>query len=105
MNILAETFTSNGFLHCLVRRSGMVACYRRARIGGKARHFETVIVGTHKESTIQTAKGPYTYPAGEHYPSSERWGSEGFTFNEEAPALAKMEVLQQELTRRREKTK
>ncbi len=98
MNTVPTEFDQNGFHHSLVHRRGQVACYRRTRKGGKARHFETVIIRTHKESVIQTAKGPFVYPAGEHYPSSERWGTDGFTFNDEAAAMRKMASIEAQLS-------
>lgn len=47
MKLLETTFTKKGFVHTLVQRNCSVAVYRRQKIGGKAVHFETVIIGSH----------------------------------------------------------
>ena len=89
MKPLATSFTKKGFLHTQVMRAGNVAVYRRQRIGGKAVHFETVIVGSHNGYEI----GGVTVEPAETYPSSERWGEKGFTFNDAQAALAKAQTL------------
>lgn len=76
-------------MHSLVRRVGNVAVYRRQKIGGKAVHFETVIIGRHNGYVIAGA----TIAPAETYPLSEQWGAKGFTFNDESKALSKAKQL------------
>lgn len=90
MKLLETTFTKKGFVHTLVQRHGNVAVYRRQKIGGKAVHFETVIIGSHNGYVIAGA----TIAPAETYPSSEQWGTKGFTFNEELAALKKAKQLE-----------
>lgn len=89
MKLLETTFTKKGFVHTLVQRNGNVAVYRRQKIGGKAVHFETVIIGSHNGYVLAGV----TMPPAETYPSSEQWGAKGFTFNDESKALSKAKQL------------
>ena len=88
MKILETTFTKNGFRFEQVERRGDFAVYRKSK--GKAESFETIKITRHDGYTIAGA----TIPAGECYPSSEQWGANGFTFNDQQKALEKMKQLE-----------
>jgi len=59
-----------------------VAVFERQGKGHSNPHFETVVIGSHNGYVIA---GVRIEPA-ETYPSSEQWGSKGFTFRDEQPA-------------------
>ena len=90
MKLLETTFTKKGFTHTLVQRNGNVAVYRRQKIGGSAVHFEAVIIGSHDGYVLA---GASIAPA-ETYPSSEQWGTKGFTLNDESAAISKAKQLE-----------
>ena len=89
MKTLPETFRSGGFEHTLERREGDVAVYRRQRIGLEDVHYEVVRIKSHNGFTIAGK----TFPPAETYPTSEEWGTRGWTFNDEAKAKAKFSLL------------
>ena len=88
MKTLPTQFTDRGFQFNQLRRRGNVAVFSRTK--GKVTHFETVIVDSHQGFQI---KGKQIEPS-EFYPSSEQWGTKGFTFNDQDAALAKASALE-----------
>ena len=90
MKTLETTFTKNGFAFEQVERRGNFAVFRKAKPGRKSQSFETVKITRHDGYTIAGV----TIPPGECYPSSEQWGTHGFTFNNPIAALAKMSQLE-----------
>lgn len=90
MKTLPLGFDSKGFTHRQIIRDGSVAVYERRRKGAtQVPHYELVRVGSHNGYEVAGRK---VEPA-ETYPSSEQWGSRGFTFNEESKAMARFEAL------------
>ena len=88
---IASEFHSKGFSHRLVKRSGMVALFERnhVKIPGPTPHFEVVVLKNQPAYTIHGAD----VPAKEAYPSSEQWGTYGFTFKHREHAEAKFIAL------------
>jgi len=82
MNTIPLTFTKNGFKHEQVCRSGEWAVFKRWKTSP---HFEVVRIRAHGEYVMAGV----TIPAGESYPSSEKWGVDGFTFTNLEKALRK----------------
>lgn len=72
---IPERFTKCGFKFAQVERQGDVAIFLKSSPHG-GRSFEVVKIGGHDGYTIA---GKYIEPA-ETYPSSETWGSDGFTY-------------------------
>jgi hypothetical protein len=74
MITLQFPFTRDGFIHELVQRDGRVCLVRRS----KPRHW-------HYEVVVLRVRPPEerfgrAYPERETYPSSEEWGTYGFTY-------------------------
>lgn len=65
-------FTKNGWVHELVERRGVIAVVRRSK-GTLPAHFEVVRLRVMKPTRF--IADPY-----EKYPSSEDWGTYGFTY-------------------------
>jgi hypothetical protein len=87
---LETEFYSRGFCHNLVRRAGFVAWYARwRRFSPQEVHFEVIHITPRKSRTV----GQIHWPAREVYPSSEQWGSKGWTYRDEGQARAKYEEL------------
>ena len=78
MKQLPELFTSKGFTHRMVKRSGDVALFERYKTDPAKSHFEVVRVQSHNGRTIA---GQFLPPA-EFYPSTSQWGTHGFTYTE-----------------------
>lgn len=87
--ILPLEFTRNGWNHVQIMRAGHACVYRRWRDGGKP-HLEVILVTRTKETEFPPG---VIRPAGERYPSSEDWGSKGWTYNHESDAMKKFEEL------------
>jgi len=87
---LSPLFDKNGFTFELVERRGDFAVFRKFKERGKSESFETVKITRHDGYTIAGKE----IPPGECYPSSEQWGTHGFTFNDPIAALAKMAELE-----------
>lgn len=80
-------FTKNGFHHEQIKRDGDVALFAMTKNGST--HFEVIRVVTHGEYTIAGV----TFPAGESYPSSEQWGSRGWTYRDRGCAEVRFAAL------------
>lgn len=83
------TFARNGYDHHQITREGDIAIFRRRRTGGQHEHYEVVRIREHGERVM----GGVTIPAGEHYPSSEKWGKDGWTYTSFPEAQAKLATL------------
>jgi hypothetical protein len=89
MKKLQTTFDKGGFKFELVKRDGMAAVYRKKKQHHSRWSFEAVLIQSHEGYKIGGAE----IPSGEAMPSNEQWGRLGFTYQEEAAAIAKMEML------------
>jgi hypothetical protein len=74
MITLEFPFTRDGFTHELVERDGRVCLVRRSKPDHW--HYEVVLLAIEHDKTI---RGVF-YPEHERYPSSEAWGTHGFTY-------------------------
>jgi hypothetical protein len=81
-------FTKDGFRHEQLMRSGQIALFERWKPDQPV-HYEVVRIREHKAYKLGTAE----IPAGEHYPSTSSWGTDGFTYRDEADAVAKYRQL------------
>jgi hypothetical protein len=84
-------FTSSGFTHELLEQSGQVCLVHRHKEGSQE-HFEVVVLRWRKEHTWPNGK---VSPAGYGYPSSEDWGTYGFTYRDEKSARNRLISLLQ----------
>jgi hypothetical protein len=74
MILLAFPFTRDGFTHELLQRDGRVCLVRRSKPAHW--HYEVVLLQIEPDKTI---RGVF-HPEHERYPSSEAWGTHGFTY-------------------------
>lgn len=84
-------FFSKGFCHKLIRRAGFVALFERFRRSNpkKVVHYEVVVIREGKPYSI----AGIDFPAKEQYPSSEKWGTLGWTYQDEDRAKEKFNEL------------
>lgn len=100
MKLLPDSFEKKGFLHRLEWREGNIAIYRRHKPDGTP-HWETIIVRVAKASkfTVDEVKNGVTRTRTiereeqEVYPSTETWGSQGWTYTDYEAAKAKAQSL------------
>lgn len=80
-------FEKYGFAHRQVFREGDVAVFERSRIGGAdaQTHYEAVRIKPHEAFVLHGN----AIPAGESYPSSEKWGQDGFTYQDKQLAMTR----------------
>jgi hypothetical protein len=75
MKPLPTQFTKQGFEFTQIKRVGMLAIYVKQSLHNKGSTYEVIRVQSHNGRTIA---GKYFEPA-EYFPSSEQWGTHGFT--------------------------
>lgn len=100
MKPLPEEFKKKGFSHRLERRCKNVAIYKRWK-NVETPHWEVVLIRVAPASkfTVDEVKNgqirerTIERPESEVYPSSEQWGSMGFTYPDESSALTKFNSL------------
>jgi hypothetical protein len=87
MNTIQPSFTERGFSHREVARRGEWRVFERQG-QGKA-HWEVVRIRWRDEFTVAGR----VVPAGEVYPRSAAWGTDGFTCTSLERGLAKLEAI------------
>ena len=76
MKKIEKAFTSKNFSHKQIHREGDLAIYERHHdTTPENKHYEVVKIQSHNGYAI----GGQMYPASEFYPSSNGWGSDGYT--------------------------
>jgi len=76
MKKIEKTFTSKNFSHKQIHREDNFAIYERFNNDSpENKHYEVVKIQSHSGYAI----GGQMYPASEYYPSSNSWGSDGYT--------------------------
>ena len=89
MKKLPAVFRSGGFDFKLLARDGDIALFRKTKPRLRFESLEVVIIQRHETFKIEGK----LIPAGEHLPSSEQWGSKGWTFSDKTSAERKAEEL------------
>lgn len=89
MITIQPSFIKRGFHHQQIERRGEWAVFRRWKNANPPCHYEVVRIREHGEYQMAGV----TIPAGESYPSSEKWGADGFTFTTLEKAMAKFEEV------------
>lgn len=100
MKTLPESFEKKGFLHKQEYRHENVAVYKRWKPDWKP-HWETILVRVAPASkfTVDEVKNGQVRTRtiereeGEVYPSSEQWGTFGWTYGSFEDARAKAETI------------
>lgn len=85
MRPLPTTFSKSGYDYALLDRSGDVAMFSQA-LAGRVVAFEVVVVQHHKATVIMGK----AVPEREGMPSTEQWGSAGWTLRTPEGAKDKM---------------
>ena len=86
MNTIQSVFTERGFTHQEVARRGEWRVFER--LGAGKAHWEVVRIRWRDEFTVAGR----VVPAGEVYPRSSVWGTDGFTCTSLKRGLAKLEA-------------
>lgn len=87
MITLKTAFTKKGWTFEQIARQGMIAIYHRTK--GRVEDWEVVRIQSHNGREIAGEK----FPPSEYYPSSETWGTHGWTYTSRELAERKMEKL------------
>jgi hypothetical protein len=82
-------FRRDGFLHELIAKGGSVCLVRRSKRNRQI-HFEVAVLQWRKGRSWPSGR---ISTAGWHYPSSEKWGTYGWTYRHLAEARAKYHSL------------
>ena len=89
MKTLDTVVESKGFRYTQVRREGKVAIYEQRLIKGKQLFaYEVIVVQSHNGYEL----GGNTYPPAEYYPSTNSWGTLGWTYSTIDPEAKKKAV-------------
>jgi hypothetical protein len=75
MKKLDKDFESAGFKYKQIHRENMYAIYERHHNTSEIKHFEVIKIQSHNGLEIAGNK----IPPSEYYPSSNSWGTNGFT--------------------------
>jgi len=89
MKVIASEFIKSGFAHKVLERRGMVLLVERQHRDVSAPHWEVVKI---RVSPAKLVHG-VPLPESEVYPSSERWGTDGWTYSTLEAARAKFDSL------------
>lgn len=89
MTPLPTTFRKSGWDYKVISRDGDIAVLEQSKPGNDTKFFETVHVLRHNGYEIA---GNKVAPA-EHLPSSEQWGTLGFTYRDKESAFRKAEEM------------
>ena len=88
MNTLPTSFKKNGFDFEQLDRVGNIALFAKSK--GKAPStFEVVRIGSHNGFTVMGN----VIPPAETYPPSEKWGVDGWSYNDREQAVNKFNAL------------
>lgn len=83
-------FKKGEFDHKLVKREGDACIYWRKAPHHRDAHYEVIVVQHFDAHTFQSGK---SHPDREGYPSSEQWGTAGWTYNTLADAEVRFRKL------------
>ncbi len=89
VEVLATEFKSGGFEFKQMRRHGKVALFLKAKRGHSHTTYETVIIQTHPAERVFGRD----LPDREVMPSSETWGTQGWSDSDLERALARYNRL------------
>lgn len=90
MNRLPTVFKKNDFDHLLIKRDGDFAIFWRKAPHHQDAHYEVIVV---QQKPARTFPNGDSVPERECYPSSEQWGTAGWTYNSLADAEVRFRKL------------
>lgn len=91
MKTLPNSWFRSGFEHKVIAREGMVALVERKHRDVSLPYWEVVKIRVSPEKRV----GERAYTESEVYPSSERWGTDGWTYTTLEAVQAKFAELTQ----------
>lgn len=101
MKKIEKTFTSKSFTHNQIHREGDFAIYERRHNNSDKKHYEVIRIQSHNGYSI----GNQSYPPSEFYPSSNAWGSDGYTCVSKENAYKRLDKMIEEHKIREEEKK
>jgi hypothetical protein len=78
LKLVSTSFLYDSFQHDLVERVGNIAIYRKTKPSIGYAGYEVVQITLRRPHHLDPSK--YLYDRVEHYPSSEEWGTHGWTY-------------------------
>ena len=102
MKKIDKSFISKNFSHKQIHREGDFAIYERFNNDSpEKKHYEVVKIQSHNGYAI----GGQMYPASEYYPSSNAWGSDGYTCVSKENAYKRLDKMVEDHKIREEEKK
>jgi len=89
MKKLEKEFESAGFKYKQIHREDMYAIYERQHISSENKHYEAIRIQSHNGYEIAGNK----IPPGECYPTSNSWGTAGFTCINKESAYKRLDKM------------
>jgi hypothetical protein len=89
MKKMDKEFSSRGFYFKQIHRESDFAIYERWHENSDKKHYEVVIIQSHNGYSI----GDQSYPPSEFYPSSNSWGTDGFTCVSKEAAYKRLDEM------------
>lgn len=100
MKTIPEHFVKNGFHYRLLKRTEVGAIYTQSTIevlpdDGKVCAYEVVRIRVREERTVNASSNPgrpqsFTIAGGEYLPSTNEWGTHGWTYSTLTQALLRL---------------
>lgn len=98
MKKLDKEFESSSFKFKQIHRENMFAIYERHHISSEKKHYEAIKIQSHNGYEIAGNK----IPPSECYPTSNSWGTHGFTCLTKKAAYDKLDEMMKEDERNKE---
>jgi hypothetical protein len=99
MKKLEKEFESTGYKYKQIHRENMYAIYERQHISSTNKHYEAIKINSHNGYEIAGNK----IPPSECYPTSNSWGSNGFTCLNKQSAYNRLDRMMKESAINKEK--
>jgi hypothetical protein len=99
MKKLSKDFESAGFKYKQIYREKDYAIYERHHVSSENKHFEAIKIQSHNGYEIAGNK----IPPGECYPTSNSWGTQGFTCLNKKAAYDRLDKMMRDDIANKEK--
>jgi hypothetical protein len=98
MKKLDKEFESSSFKFKQIHREKMFAIYERHHISSETKHYEAIKIQSHNGYEIAGNK----IPPSECYPTSNSWGTQGYTCLDKKAAYNRLDRMMKEDVRNKE---
>lgn len=92
MKKLDNEFESSGFKYKQIHRENMFAIYERQHNSSENKHYEAIKIQSHNGYEIAGNK----IPPSECYPTSNSWGTQGYTCLDKKTAYIRLDRMMKE---------